>query len=277
MQLVSFDNGRLGILVGEHLVRDVTDWALARCPRRVEDPLIALIEAMGAGGKPEGPERSRAGIRIGPPLKHPSKIIAAAANYLTHTREMKAVNPGRPEHRGIYDLGFFLKAPSSIIGPGAAIRLPYPDRRTDHEAELAVVMGRMARAVSEQDALDYVFGYTCLLDITVRGKEDRGLRKSFDTFTPLGPCVVTRDEVPDPNDLAIECRINGEVRQQDTTRSMTMQVRPLIAWISSVMTLLPGDVIATGTPAGVGPLQPGERVEVTIERVGTLAVTVEAK
>ncbi len=187
------------------------------------------------------------------------------------------MNPNAPAHRGIYDMGFFPKAPSSIIGLGEAIRLPFADRRTDHEAELAVVMGRTTRSVSEQDALDYVFGYTCLLDITVRGKEDRGLRKSFDTFTPIGPWVTTRDEVPDPNDLALECRINGEVRQKDTTRSMTMPVRPLIAWISSVMTLLPGDVIATGTPAGVGPLQPGDRIEVTIERLGTLAVTVEAK
>lgn len=274
MRLASFDNGRLGVLIAEDAVRDVTDWAWAQCARRVEDPLIALIEAMRAGAKPQGPERPRAGMRFGPPLRHPGKIIAAAANYLKHTQEM---NPGAPAHRGIYDMGFFLKAPSSIIGPGEAIRLPFADRRTDHEAELAVVMGRVARSVSEQDALDYVFGYTCLLDITVRGKEDRGLRKSFDTFTPLGPYVATRDEVPDPNDLAIECRINGEVRQHDTTCSMTMKVRPLIAWISSVMTLYPGDVIATGTPAGVGPLQAGDRVEVSIERLGTLAVAVEAR
>jgi 2-keto-4-pentenoate hydratase/2-oxohepta-3-ene-1,7-dioic acid hydratase in catechol pathway len=274
MRLVSFDGGRLGILETEDRVRDVTDWALEASPRRVEDPLVALIEAVGAGAKPQGPERPRAGMRLGPPIRQPSKIVAAAANYLQHTQEM---NPNAPAHRGIYDMGFFLKAPSSIIGPGEAIRLPFADRRTDHEAELAVIMGRTARSVSEQDALDYVFGYTCLLDITVRGKEDRGLRKSFDTFTPIGPWVTTRDEVPDPNDLALECRINGEVRQKDSTRSMTMPVKPLIAWISSVMTLLPGDVIATGTPAGVGPLKPGDRIEVAIERLGSFAVTVEAR
>ena len=272
MRLASFDNGRLGVLVGKDTVRDVTNWALAQCPRRVEDPLIALIEAVRAGTTPQGPEHSRTSMRLGPPLRHPSKIIAAA-NYLRHTQEM---NPGIAALGGIREKGFFLKAPSSIIGPGDAIRLPFADRRTDHEAELAVIMGRVTRSVSEHDALAYVFGYTCLLDITVRGKEDRGLRKSFDTFTPLGPYVTTRDEVPDPNDLAIECRINGEVRQQDSTRSMTMQVPALIAWISSVMTLLPGDVIATGTPAGVGPIQPGDRIQVMIERLGTLAVTVEA-
>ena len=108
----------------------------------------------------------------------------------------------------------------------------------------------------------------------MRGKEDRGLRKSFDTFTPIGPAIVTRDEIPQPNALAISCRINGELRQHDSTSAMTMPVPALIAWISSVMTLEPGDVIATGTPAGVGPIAPGDRIEATIERIGTLAVSV---
>jgi len=121
-----------------------------------------------------------------------------------------------------------------------------------------------------------VFGYTCLLDISVRGKEDRGLRKSFDTFTPLGPYVTTKEEVPDPNDVQITCKVNGEIRQHDSTRAMIMPVPELIAWMSRVMTLVPGDIIATGTPAGVAPLAPGDRVEVTIERLGTLTVQVAA-
>lgn len=273
MRLVGFGEERLGLIEGD-AVRDITDWAYAHCARRVADPLIAFIEARERRGAPEGAVPAVRGVALGPPIRRPGKIVAAAANYLKHTQEM---NPGVAAPGGIREKGFFLKAPSSIIGPGEAIRLPFAERRTDHEAELAVIMGRAARDVDERQALEHVFGYTCLLDITVRGKEDRGLRKSFDTFTPIGPCIVTRDEVPNPNALAISCRVNGELRQNDSTASMTLPVPGLIAWISSVMTLEPGDVIATGTPAGVGPIHPGDRVEVTIERIGTLAVTVGAR
>ncbi len=226
------------------------------------------IARAGSAIHPAGATLSADGVRFGPPLRRPGKIVAAAANYLRHTQEM---NPGVAAPGGVREKGFFLKAPSSIIGPGEAIRLPFADRRTDHEAELAVVIGRTARAIGEAEALEHVFGYPCLLDITVRGKEDRGLRKSFDSFTPIGPWVVTRDEIPEPNSLSIACRVNGELR------SMTLPVPALIAWISSVMTLEPGDLIATGTPAGVGPLRAGDRVEVAIERLGTLAVTVAAR
>lgn len=273
MRLVSFGEGRLGLLEGD-TIRDVTDWAYAHCARRVADPLIAFIEARARAGAPAGPRAQDDRVKLRAPLRTPGKIVAAAANYLKHTQEM---NPGVALPGGIREKGFFLKAPSSIIGPGEAIRLPFADRRTDHEAELAVIIGRTACGIDEREALEHVFGYTCLLDITVRGKEDRGLRKSFDTFTPIGPCIVTRDEVPDPNALAITCRVNGELRQNDSTASMTLPVPGLIAWISSVMTLEPGDVVATGTPAGVGPIHAGDRVEVTIERVGTLAVTVRAR
>jgi 2-keto-4-pentenoate hydratase/2-oxohepta-3-ene-1,7-dioic acid hydratase in catechol pathway len=273
MRIARFGEDRLGVLEGE-LMRDVTEWAYAYCPRRTGDPLIAFIEACRRGATPAGQQLPMKGLRLGAPIRRPGKIVAAAANYLKHTQEM---NPGVATPGGVREKGFFLKAPSSIIGPGEAIRLPFADRRTDHEAELAVIIGRTARDVDEREALEHVFGYSCLLDITVRGKEDRGLRKSFDTFTPIGPCIVTREEVPDPNALSISCRVNGELRQNDSTRSMTLPVPALIAWISSVMTLEPGDVIATGTPAGVGPLRAGDRIEVSIERLGTLAVTVSAR
>ena len=207
------------------------------------------------------------------PLRHPGKIIAAAANYRKHTQEM---NPGQANPGDVREKGFFLKAPSSIIGPGETIRLPFADRRTDHEAELAVVIGRRGHGISKESVADHIFGYTCLLDITVRGKEDRGLRKSFDTFTPLGPWVVTRDEIAGVPDLEIVCRLNGDVRQQDRTSSMVLPVAELVAWISHVMTLEPGDVIATGTPAGVGPLAPGDRVAIGIERIGGFEVSVAA-
>jgi 2-keto-4-pentenoate hydratase/2-oxohepta-3-ene-1,7-dioic acid hydratase in catechol pathway len=203
MRVARFGEDRLGLLEGD-AVRDVTGWAYANCPRRVGDPLIALIEALGRGGTPAGETFPLKAMRFGPPVRQPGKIVAAAANYLKHTQEM---NPGAATPGGIREKGFFLKAPSSIIGPGEAIRLPFADRRIDHEAELAVIIGRAAHDIGEREALEHVFGYTCLLDITLRGKEDRGLRKSFDTFTPIGPWIVTREEVPDPNALAISCRV----------------------------------------------------------------------
>lgn len=272
MRVGVFGEGRVGILEGETL-RDATDWAFAHSPRRTEDPMIAFIHAVARGAKPEGPPRPSAGVQWRAPLREPGKIIAAAANYWEHTREM---NPGQEKLGGIFEKGFFLKAPSSIIGDAGSIRLPFADRRTDQEAELAVVIGRSGRDIPAGRALDHVFGYTCLLDITMRGKEDRGLRKSFDTFTPMGPWITTREEIGDPNALAIACSVSGTVRQQASTAAMILPVRELIAWISRVMTLHPGDVIATGTPAGVGPLAPGDRVEVTIEKIGCLRVDVVA-
>jgi 2-keto-4-pentenoate hydratase/2-oxohepta-3-ene-1,7-dioic acid hydratase in catechol pathway len=265
-----FDGGRLGRLETD-TIQDVSDWAFAHSARRTEDPLIAFIHAAASGKTPEGPTRSADGVQWRAPLREPGKIIAAAANYWEHTLEM---NPGKELPGGIREKGFFLKAPTSIIGCGEAVRLPFADRRTDHEAELAVVIAKTGKHIPVDRVMEHIFGYACLLDITVRGKEDRGLRKSFDTFTPLGPYVTTRDEVPDPNALEISCTVNGAVRQQGNTRDMIMPVPELVAWISRVMTLHPGDVIATGTPAGVGPLAPGDHVEVRIERLGTLSVSV---
>ncbi len=270
MRIASFNGNKLALL-RDDAMQDVTAWAFERCPLRTEEPLIAFIYAAMDGAAPQGPTQSIADKKFGPPIRQPGKIIAAVANYVKHTQEM---NPGVANPGGIREKGFFLKAPSSIIGPGEAIRLPFTDRRTDHEAELAVIIGRTGKDIAEEAALDYVFGYTCLLDISLRGKEDRGMRKSYDTFTPLGPWITIKDEVPDPNALDIQCKINGEIRQHDSTRSMIMSVRELIAWVSSVMALHPGDIIATGTPAGVGPLQPGDNIEVTIEKLGTLKVHV---
>jgi 2-keto-4-pentenoate hydratase/2-oxohepta-3-ene-1,7-dioic acid hydratase in catechol pathway len=177
----------------------------------------------------------------------------------------------------VADLGFFLKAPTSVTGPGGMVQLPYRDRRTDQEGELAVVIGTRARQLPPERALDCVFGYTCLLDITVRGREDRSMRKSFDTFTPIGPWITTADEVGDPGSLELRCWVNGELRQHAATKDFIVGVADLIAYISSVLTLNPGDIIATGTPAGVGPLAHGDKVAVEIDRVGRLEVSVSAE
>ena len=272
MRLARFDGGRLGI-VADDMVLDITDAVMTESPFPTDDAMLACIHRGVHPPIPHARTLALAGVTLESPLRRPGKIIAAAANYWKHTQEM---NPGQEKLGGIREKGFFLKAPSSLVGTGGTVRLPFADRRTDQEAELAVVIGRGGRHIAPARVYEHVFGYACLLDVTVRGKEDRGLRKSFDTFTPLGPWITTRDEVPDPMALAIECRVNGERRQHDTTASMIMAIPELVAWISDVMTLEPGDVIATGTPAGVGPLAAGDRVEVTIERLGTLAVDVAA-
>jgi 2-keto-4-pentenoate hydratase/2-oxohepta-3-ene-1,7-dioic acid hydratase in catechol pathway len=270
MRVARFAGDRVGVIHGDR-IEDATAWALERSAVRTDDAMIAFIHASAKEAPRAAGTHAARDAPLGPPLRQPGKIVAAAANYWKHTQEM---NPGKDNLGGIREKGFFLKAPSSIIGPGGTIRMPFADRRTDQEAELAVIIGRAGKDIAPDCVLDHVFGYTCLLDITVRGKEDRGLRKSFDTFTPIGPWIVTRDDIPDPNGLRIACRVNGETRQDDTTRSMIMPVTELVAWISQVMTLQPGDIIATGTPAGVAPLAPGDRIEVEIEAIGVLAVDV---
>ncbi|MFC7550773.1 fumarylacetoacetate hydrolase family protein [Plantactinospora sp. GCM10030261] len=263
---------RLGAVDGDQLV-DLTDLLATSTPGPA-GPLHALLEqgdprrlaASELTGRPRIP---LAEVRLDPPLPRPGKILGAPVNYRDHQTEMAA--PAT-----ISDLGLFLKAPSSVLGPGGAVALPYSDLRTDQEAELAVVIGREARDVPAERALDHVAGYSCLLDITVRSTEDRSTRKSFDTFTPLGPWLTTPDEVGDPGALDLRCWVGGTLRQSASTAGLIFGVPELVAYASSVMTLWPGDVIATGTPAGVGPIRDGDRIAVEIQRVGRLEVTVTA-
>ena len=181
------------------------------------------------------------------------------------------------EIHAIEKYGVFLKAPSSIVGPGDTVELPFPDRRTDHEVELGAVIGKTARNVSAADAMPFVFGYTAVMDITVRGDEDRSTRKSFDGFTPVGPVLVTADEIPDPHTIGLQLWVNGERRQNGNTKDMIWNIPKLIEYASHVMTLYPGDLISTGTPDGVGPLEAGDEVAIEIERIGRMSVQVELR
>jgi 2-keto-4-pentenoate hydratase/2-oxohepta-3-ene-1,7-dioic acid hydratase in catechol pathway len=196
-------------------------------------------------------------------LGQPSKIIAAGRNYAAHAAEFDNVVPAEPL--------IFFKPPSAIIGPAEPIELPPQSSRVDHEAELVVVIGRRGRHIPKDQALDYVLGYTCGNDVTARDlqhSEQLWTRaKGFDTFAPLGPWIETE---LDPAELEITARVNGEVRQRANTRQLAFDVPVLINYISAVMTLEPGDLIFTGTPAGVSPLQPGDRVEVEVEGLGVL-------
>lgn len=232
------------------------------------EPAVRAVAMWAGSGAVEAGAVVTGPLEFGTPVLRPSKIVAAAANYRDHADEM-------PDDRGTIERqGFFLKAPSSLLAPAGTVLLPLPGRRTDYEGELAVVIGRQASGLSEYDALDAVLGYTCLLDVSLRGEEDRGFRKSFDTFTPLGTGLVPRGCVTDLPACELTTTVNGEVRQRAPLARMIYGVPRLLAWISSVMTLLPGDVVATGTPQGVGPLRAGDDVSVQVTGVSALSVKV---
>ncbi len=201
-------------------------------------------------------------VQLLPPVQ-PSKIMCVGRNYAAHAAEHNAAVPTEPM--------IFFKPPSALIGPGAAIVLPDNAGRVDHEAELVIVIGKQARNVARKNALDVVLGYTCANDVSARDYQKKdgqwGRAKGFDTFCPLGPWIVTD---LDPADLAIRCTVNDTVQQESRTSHMVFDVPALIAFISGVMTLEPGDLILTGTPAGVSPLSPGDVVRVEIEGIGTL-------
>jgi 2-keto-4-pentenoate hydratase/2-oxohepta-3-ene-1,7-dioic acid hydratase in catechol pathway len=218
----------------------------------------------------QGTRMWRAGdVRMLAPVE-PSKIVCVGRNYAAHAAELGNEVPTEPL--------VFLKPPSAIIGPGAPIVLTNFSERVEHEGELAVVIGKLcAHLPDTDDPLDYVLGYSCLNDVTARDLQKKDVQftraKGFDTFCPVGPHIETD---LDPADVLVETRVNGDVRQSARTSLMIFSVAFLVRWISRMMTLLPGDVIATGTPAGVGPLVPGDTVEVKIAGVGVLRNPVHA-
>lgn len=220
-----------------------------------------LDAAPWAGGRPTGEVLSAELPRLAPFAG--TKIVGIGSNYRAHAAEMGRPIPVVPK--------LFLKAPSAVLDPGGCIELPPGTRRVDHEGELGVVIGRRARRVAVGQALEHVFGYTAVNDVTARDlQQEDGVfarAKGFDTFCPVGPEVVTG---LDPRAIGVECAVNGVVRQRGYTSDLVFDVATLIAFVSAVMTLEPGDLIATGTPAGVGPLIPGDRVAVTVAGVGTL-------
>ncbi len=208
-------------------------------------------------------------VKVLPPV-HPSKIVAVALNYKAHASEMGKPLPQEPL--------IFIKPPSSVIGHGDAILLPSMAGRVDYEGELGVVIGRETKGVSPQEALECVMGYVCFNDVTARDLQKKdGLfarAKGFDTFAVIGPWIETS---LDPSCLSIRTYLNGHIVQEGNTSDMIFNVVHLISFISHVMTLEPGDVIATGTPPGIGPLSPGDRVEIEVEGIGRLVNTVAVR
>ena len=280
MKLCRFDHDRLGLVLGEE-VADVTalfdrappwpgppgDWIIRQALE------LGPVLAAGAAGRPKRPLAS---VRLESPVAQPGKIIGAPINYRAHIDEAHT-DAGIGFGRSFADLkehGLFLKAASALIGPSDEVRLRFPERRSDHEVELVVVIGREASQVPRERALEHVFGYAIGLDMTVRGPEWPVFRKSADSYAVLGPWIVSADEIADPNRLDLSLKVNGALRQSANTRQLIYDVQALIEYASSFYTLHPGDLIYTGTPEGVSPVQPGDRMDVEIESIGRMQIGV---
>lgn len=283
MKICIFNGGRLGVVENGYVL-DVTGvmhkLPVAKYPYPKFDAFIsslpellpAITEACGKASR-----LSLSDVRLECPVQNPGKVIAAPVNYQAHLEEAIADTAtfARAHVRVIQETGLFLKANSSLVGPSDKVCIVDPERRTDHELELVAVIGKRAKNVSKAEALDYVAGYSVGLDMTIRGPEERSLRKSPDTYTVLGPWLVTADEIPDPQVLDMMLSVNGDVRQEVNTKDMIMKVAELIEFSSRFYTLEPGDLLYTGTPEGVGPVTPGDVIECNVECIGTLRVEIE--
>jgi 2-keto-4-pentenoate hydratase/2-oxohepta-3-ene-1,7-dioic acid hydratase in catechol pathway len=285
MRLARFDDNRLGLVDSGDCLRDVSAaidlLPAVRYPIPPGDLLMTHLDAVLARARdlaPSSPLVPLNRVVLRSPVANPGKVVAAPVNYQKHLDEVRG--DAQLHHDNtigtIHHAGLFLKAASSVVGAGDGIALEKLDRRSDHEVELAVIIGRTARRVTRADALAHVAGYCIGFDITIRGSEERSLRKSVDTYTVLGPHLVTADEVGSPDDLDLSLSVNGELRQSSNTRFLIKNVAELIEFASSFYTLYPGDVLMTGTPEGVAPIYSGDTIEATISRIGTMRVGVRA-
>jgi 2-keto-4-pentenoate hydratase/2-oxohepta-3-ene-1,7-dioic acid hydratase in catechol pathway len=282
MRFCRFNDNRLGV-VRDKLVHDVTavldGLPALRWPTPPGDHFFNHFDALRPQMQARAdqvPGVSIESVKLLSPVANPGKIVAAPVNYALHldeSRADKAINFGT-QVKTIADYGVFLKATSSVIGASQTVMADWPDRRIDHEVELALVIGRKGFRIPESQALSHVAGYMIGLDMTIRGTEDRSFRKSLDTFTVLGPWLVTADELGDPSRLDLEITVNGQPRQKSNTALLIWNVQKLIAYASQAYTLYPGDVIMTGTPEGVAPVVPGDTMRARIERIGQMQVAV---
>lgn len=266
MKICRFNDERVGVVRADK-VYDVTEEVAG-----AGEPVLALKAV------PNLEKRKAfalAQVRLLSPIRAPGKILAAPVNYKKHIEEMHRSNVS-PGHNlaDIGKAGLFLKATSSLVGPSQGIAQRFLERRTDFEVELVAVIGTRANNVDRSDALSCVAGYCLGLDITVRGTEDRSFRKSLDTYTVLGPWLTTADEVPDPGNVDLSITQNGEMRQNANTSDMVWDLPRLIEFATSFYTLHPGDVYFTGTPEGVGPIRPGDRLRAHSNVLGTMEVEV---
>jgi 2,4-didehydro-3-deoxy-L-rhamnonate hydrolase len=284
MKICRFNEDRIGIVDGEE-VRDITDLAREIGIRPPERPLgDALIIALPkiaeelADSSRRFPHLPLAKVRLLSPVFLPTKIMGAGANYRAHRAEMESdpstTHPKLPDT--LSEMGLLLKASTSIVGPSQAIELRFPELRTDHEIELVAVIGRTTSQINHEAALGCVAGYCLGVDVSLRGSQFRSLRKSIDTYTVVGPWLVTADEIPDPGNLRLTLRVNGSVRQDTSTSDMINDVATLIEYASSHYTLYPGDMIFTGTPSGVARIHAGDVLQLHGEKIGSFEIQVRA-
>ena len=284
MKLCRFNDNRLGLVEGDHVL-DVTSALDAlpayRYPLPRTDALIenlAMLAPKITEAAKSAQKYALSSVTLLAPLANPGKVVAAPVNYQAHYDEAEndpEIRHGK-EIVKIQTIGLFLKAASSIVGMSHGVELVHLDRRNDHEIELCAIIGKPARNVKKEKALDYVAAYCIGLDMTVRGPEERSMRKSIDTFTVLGPWMVTADEVGDHGNLDLVLTVNGQPRQKNNTKNLIIGLQDLIAWASIYYTLQPGDVIMTGTPDGVGPVVPGDVIDARIDKLGAMQVKVGA-
>ncbi|MEI7783188.1 MAG: fumarylacetoacetate hydrolase family protein [Betaproteobacteria bacterium] len=287
MKLCRFNGDKLGLVQGTEVIdvsQVLSHLPAQRYPFPRHDLFIEALPALRphieALARSAGAElrHDLQTLQLDAPVPNAGKIVGAPINYKAHVAESKAdagIGHGR-QITSIGDWGMFLKANTSLIGMSQQIRLRFADRRNDHELELGVIIGKPCHKVSAADAMAHVAGYSVALDMTVRGPEFACFRKSVDTYAVLGPYLVTADEVADPNQLDMWLKVNGEIRQQSNTQNMVYDVARLIEFTSAFYTLMPGDIIMTGTPEGVGPVQPGDLIEAHIAGVGDLSIRVAA-
>jgi 2-keto-4-pentenoate hydratase/2-oxohepta-3-ene-1,7-dioic acid hydratase in catechol pathway len=283
MKICRFNDDRLGIVEGDEVI-DISaalevipsyGW-----PSPAGDALIANLDAICAKASTlvqSGERHDLASVFLKSPVANPSKVIGAPVNYHAHLDEAVAdegVSFGR-EIKTIDHYGLFLKNPV-LVGAGEGVDLHFTDRRNDHEVEVSLIIGKTAKNISYDSALDYVAAYSIGLDMTVRGTEERSLRKAIDSYSVLGPWLVTADEIPDPDKLNFSIHVGGEERQNSNTEKLIFDCKKLIEYGSEFYTLYPGDVIMTGTPEGVGPVVPGDVMHCYCEGIGRMQVDVRA-
>jgi len=284
MKICRYDDDRVGLVRGD-LVFDSTaaldHLPAMRWPVPRGDALVAHLDvlkpALEAAADDSHPVPLDS-VALKSPVANPTKIIGAPVNYYKHQEEAIAdseINLGR-EIKTIDTYGLFMKANSSLVGPSEGVDLRFTDRRNDHEVELAMVIGEGGSDISRENAMSHVAAYAIGIDMTVRGTEDRSLRKGVDTYSVLGPWLVTADEIANPDNLDLEIRVNDELRQSSNTNMLIFDCARLIEYASSFMTLYPGDVIMTGTPEGVGPVKAGDVMHARVEGVGEMSVPVRA-
>ncbi|HEY7247787.1 MAG TPA: fumarylacetoacetate hydrolase family protein [Xanthobacteraceae bacterium] len=284
MKLCRYDDDRLGVVRGE-MVHDVSEAQReirASAPYAMKgDPVIAALPAwrsrLGEMAA-KAPGKPVSAVKLLSPVARPSKLVAAPTNYNAHIDEMaaRAAAQNVKPSPAIGTAGLFLKANSSLVGPSEGVAIRFPERRNEHEVELAIIFGREGSDIPRDKALNYVAGYCIGLDMTARGPEDRSFRKSIDTYSVLGPWMVTADEIPDPDNVALEIAVNGEMKQSSNTDQLIYDCRKLIEWGSTFYTFYPGDVLFTGTPEGVSPVKPGDVMRAEIPLIGAMSVAVRA-